>query len=163
MYEFTEKANVVLGFIVAFLTFAFGEHYILFVTFLGLNVLDFVTRWIAASLTQTERSKNVAKGILKKLGYWIMIGIGFGVARIFKEIGDAINVDLAITSLIGWFVMATLTINELRSILENLLEGGYQIPSVLVRGLQIADKTLNKVIDNTIPEIPDTETKNNEE
>ena len=45
-----------------------------------------------------------------------MIMVGFGASAIFIEIGVVIGVDLQITTLLGWFVLASLLINEIRSI-----------------------------------------------
>ena len=46
--------------------------------------------------------------------------------------------------MVGWFTLACLMVNEARSILENLVECGYDVPAVLVDGLKVADKMLNK-------------------
>lgn len=143
----TNKINLIVGAIAALLSYIFGEHWILFAFFLMLNVGDYITRWIAARLTGTENSKSGWIGILKKLGYWIMVALGFGMSIIFIEIGLVIGLDLGVTTLIGWFVLATLIINEIRSILENLVEAyGDKVPNVLVKGLEVA----NKAIDGTI-------------
>lgn len=143
----TNKINLIIGAVAALLSYIFGEHWILFAFFLLLNVGDYVTRWIAARLTGTENSKAGWIGILKKLGYWIMVALGFGMSIIFIEIGLVIGLDLGVTTLIGWFVLATLIINEIRSILENLVEAyGDKVPNVLVKGLEVA----NKAIDGTI-------------
>lgn len=145
---FTNKINLLLGAITAVCSYLFGEHWVLFMLFLGLNVGDWVTRWITARITGTENSKAGWIGILKKLCYWIMIALGFGMSVIFIEIGEVLGINLAVTTLIGWFVLATLTINEIRSILENLVEGGFKIPIVLTKGLEIANKTLEKLEDD---------------
>lgn len=143
----TNKINLIVGAIAALLSYIFGEHWILFAFFLLLNVGDYITRWIAARLTGTENSKAGWIGILKKLGYWIMVALGFGMSIIFIEIGSVIGLDLGVTTFIGWFVLATLIINEIRSILENLVEVyGDKVPNVLVKGLEVA----NKAIDGTI-------------
>lgn len=144
--QLTNKINLIMGTIAALLSYLLGEHWILFVFFLALNFFDFITRWIAARLTGTENSKAGWTGILKKLGYWIMIALGFGMSIIFIEIGNVIGVDLGITTFIGWFVLATLIVNEIRSILENLVEAGYKPPAILTKGLEVA----NKAIDGTI-------------
>ena len=39
--------------------------------------------------------------------------------------------------------MASLIINEIRSILENFVEAGYNVPTILVKGLEVADKVVN--------------------
>lgn len=138
------KINVILGAITALLSYLLGEHWYLFAFFLLLNCGDFVSRWIAARLTGTENSKAGSIGILKKLGYWIMVALGFAMSAIFIEIGKVINIDLQVTTFIGWFVLSTLIINEIRSILENLVEAGYKVPDVLVKGLEVADHMIDK-------------------
>ncbi len=137
------KINIILGTITALLSYVFGKHWILFVAFLLLNICDYLTRWIAARLTGTENSKAGWIGILKKLGYWIMVALGFGMSIIFIEIGTAIGINLEITTFIGWFVLATLIINEIRSILENLVEGGFNVPNILIKGLEVANKAID--------------------
>lgn len=139
----TDKINLIIGAITALLSYIFGAHWILFLSFLLLNFGDYLTRWMAARLTGTENSKAGWIGILKKLGYWIMIALGFGMSVIFIEIGSAIGVNLEISTLIGWFVLATLTINEIRSILENLVEAGYKLPNALIKGLEVANKAID--------------------
>lgn len=49
-----------------------------------------------------------------------MIMVAFGASAVFIEIGKTIGVDLQVTTLLGWFVLASLLINEIRSILEIL-------------------------------------------
>ena len=66
------------------------------------------------------------------------------ILAIFIEIGKAIGVDLGITTLLGWFVLASLLINEIRSILENFVEAGFNVPIILIKGLEVADKVVNK-------------------
>ena len=83
-------------------------------------------------------------GVLKKLGYWIMILVAFAASVLFIEIGTTLGIDLGITTLIGWFVLGSLAVNEIRSIIENLVEAGYNVPSILTRGLEVADKLINK-------------------
>lgn len=153
----TNKINLIMGAVTALLAYIFGEHWILFAFFLGLNLLDFLTRWIAARLTGTENSRAGWIGILKKLGYWIMIGLGFGMSVIFIEIGEVIGINLKVTTFIGWFVLATLFINEIRSILENLVEAGYDdIPIILIKGLEVANNAIDgkiKIGDNGVETI----------
>lgn len=143
----TNKINLIVGAITALLSYLLGQHWMLFVFFLALNIGDFLTRWIAARITGTENSKAGWIGVLKKIGYWVMIALGFGMSVIFIEIGAVIGVDLHVTAYLGWFVLATLTINEIRSILENLVDAyGDKVPAILVKGLQIANKSIDGVI-----------------
>ena len=136
--------NAIAGTAVAVLSYILGEHWFLFIGFLFLNVLDWLTGWMKSRLAGKENSQAGWKGVLKKLGYWLMVMVAFGASAVFIEIGKVINVDLGVTTLLGWFVLASLIINEIRSIIENFVEAGYNVPAVLVNGLEIADKIVNK-------------------
>lgn len=139
--------NAIVGSIVAVLSYIFGEHWILFALFLAFNLADWITGWMKSRSAHKENSKAGWKGVLKKLGYWIMIAVAFGASAVFVEIGKTIGVDLGITTLLGWFVLASLLVNEIRSICENFVEAGYNVPQILIRGLEVADKAINKEAD----------------
>ena len=141
---FIDKYNMIVGAVVAILSYILGEHWVLFVAFLALNVADWLTGWMKSRMAGKENSMAGWKGVLKKLGYWLMIMVAFGASAVFIEIGKAIGVDLGITTLLGWFVLASLIINEIRSILENFVEAGYNVPTILVKGLEAADNVVNK-------------------
>lgn len=136
--------NMVTGAVVAVLSYILGEHWILFVGFLMLNVADWLSGWLKSKILGKTSSKTGLKGILKKLGYWLMVMVAFGSSAIFIEIGKVIGVNLGITTLLGWFVLASLLVNEIRSIVENFVEAGFNVPTVLVKGLEVADKVVNK-------------------
>ena len=136
--------NAVVGAIIAVLSYVLGEHWVLFAGFLMLNAADWITGWMKSRITKKENSVKGWKGVLKKLGYWIMIAVAFGSSAVFIEIGKVIGIDLGVTTLLGWFVLASLLINEIRSIVENFVEAGFDVPVVLIKGLEVADKAINK-------------------
>ena len=150
--DWLDAYNSVAGAVIAVLTFILGEHWMLFAAFLAFNVIDWATGWMKSKLNGKENSQAGWKGVLKKLGYWIMVMVAFGASAVFIEIGKTLGIDLGITALLGWFVLASLIINEIRSILENLVEAGFNVPVILVKGLEVADKMVNK-----------SETKENDE
>lgn len=141
---FIDGYNVIVGTVVAVLSYILGEHWILFVAFLLLNFADWITGWIKSRIAGKENSTAGWKGVLKKLGYWLMIMVAFGASAVFIEIGKTIGIDLGITTLLGWFVLASLLINEIRSIVENFVEAGFNVPRILITGLEVADKIVNK-------------------
>lgn len=141
--------NAVVGTVVAVLSYVLGEHWMLFAAFLLLNVADWITGWMKSRMAGKENSVKGFQGVLKKLGYWLMIMVAFGAAAIFVEIGNAIGLDLGVTTLLGWFVLASLIINEIRSILENFVEAGFNVPAILVNGLKVADKIVNSQEEDT--------------
>ena len=135
--------NAITGAIVAILSYVLGEHWFLFVAFLGLNIADWITGWMKSRMAGKENSMAGWKGVLKKLGYWLMIMVAFGAGAVFIEIGNSIGIDLGITTLLGWFVLSSLIVNEIRSICENFVEAGYNVPTILIKGLEVADKVVN--------------------
>lgn len=136
--------NAVVGTIVAVLSYILGEHWFLFAAFLFLNLMDWITGWMKSRLSGKENSMKGWTGVVKKLGYWLMILVAFGASAVFIEIGKTIGVDLGVTTLLGWFVLASLLINEIRSIVENFVEAGFDVPAILVKGLEVADLVVNK-------------------
>lgn len=156
---FTNKINLITGTIIALLSYIFGVHWIFFVAFLVLNVFDYITGCLKSRLSGKLNSSKGVEGILKKLGYWIMIMVSFGMSAVFIEIGTTIGIKLEFTSMIGWITLITLIINEFRSILENLVEAGYHPPSILIKGLEAA----SKVIDEKIKIVVDEDSENEPE
>ena len=136
--------NAIVGGIVAVLSFVFGEHWILFAIFLLFNIADWLTGWMKSRMAGKENSVKGWQGVLKKLGYWLMILVAFAASAVFIEIGNTLGMDLGVTTLLGYFVLASLLVNELRSILENFVEAGYNVPNILVKGLEVADKVVNQ-------------------
>lgn len=143
-YAIIDWYNAAVGAVIAVLSYVLGEHWVLFVAFLLLNVADWITGWMKSRMTKKENSVKGWKGVLKKLGYWIMVMVSFGASAVFIEIGKTIGMDLGVTTLLGWFVLASLLINELRSIVENFVEAGFDVPKVLTKGLEVADKIVNQ-------------------
>lgn len=142
--NYMDTYNAIMGGIVACLTMVFGEHWILFAIFLLFNVADWITGWMKSRINNVENSSAGWKGVLKKLGYWLMILVAFAASAVFIEIGNTLGMDLGVTTLLGYFVLASLLVNELRSILENFVEAGFNVPNVLVKGLEVADKVVNQ-------------------
>ena len=140
--------NAAVGAVIAVLSYIFGEHWMLFALFLAFNVADWLTGWAKSRLAHKESSSAGWKGVLKKLGYWLMIAVAFGASAVFVEIGATLGINLKITVLLGWFVLASLIVNELRSILENFVEMGYDVPKILTKGLEVADKAINQSQDD---------------
>lgn len=142
--NYMDTYNAIVGGIVAVLSFVFGEHWILFAIFLLFNVADWLTGWMKSRMAGKENSMKGWQGVLKKLGYWLMILVAFAASAVFIEIGNTLGMNLGVTTLLGYFVLASLLVNELRSILENFVEAGYNVPTVLVKGLEVADKVVNQ-------------------
>lgn len=137
--------NVAVGGAITVLTAIFGPQWYVFAAFLLLNVFDYITGWYKARKSKTESSSIGLAGIVKKVMYWIIIAVAFLMSYVFVLLGrDVLHVDLNFLTQIGWFTTACLLINEIRSILENLVECGVNVPDVLIKGLAVTEKLINK-------------------
>lgn len=136
--------NAMVGAAVAVLSYVLGPHWFLFAIFLLLNVFDWITGWIKSKKTGKTSSKAGLWGIMKKFGYWMLIIASFSITAGFTELGSILGMDLGVTTLLGWFVLASLLVNEARSICENLVEMGVNVPTILVKGLQAANRVVNQ-------------------
>ncbi len=136
--------NAIVGAAVAVLSYIFGEHWILFALFLAFNVADWITGWMKSRLAHKEKLQGRLEGSPEKTGLldhdcgslWSICS----VCRDWKTLG----VDLGITTLLGFFVLVSLLVNEIRSICENLVEMGVDVPKILIKGLEVADKAINE-------------------
>ena len=88
------------------------------------------------------------KGIAKKAAQWILVLLSFIIPVCFEELGKIIHIDLAILTFLGWYVLISLIINEYRSILENLVEAGFDVPQILVKGLEVASQNIESIVEN---------------
>lgn len=141
MKVLTEKCNLIYGGIVTVLSAMFGRYWFLFAGFLVLNVVDYITGVVYAKCYAKKVSSAVgAKGVWKKVSYWIVIAIAFYIAFAFVQMGEVLGINLQYAQLLGWFTLATYLINEIRSITENLVKMDVKIPGFLTKGLDIAEK-----------------------
>ncbi len=143
MNTIINKINTIGAAAITLLSAALGKYWYLFAAFLVLEVVDYITGIWKAKETSTENSNKGAKGIMKKVGYWVVIGIAFFVASTFADMGAQVGIDLSWTALFGWFTLATFIINEIRSVLENLVLIGVNVPEWLTRGLEVASHALD--------------------
>ena len=142
MKNVADAYNALVGGVIAFFTMIFGEHWSVFAAFLFLNVIDWLSGWSKARRVHKESSSVGLKGIVKKVWYWVIIAIAFILPAALMEAGSVIGVDLSITRFLGWLTLAMLLVNEVRSIIENLVCLDIPVPEVLIKGLAITDKIL---------------------
>lgn len=139
-----DKVNMIYGLIATIGVTLFGKYWFLFAGFLILNVIDYVTGYCKAKFYNKNESSAIgAKGIVKKVWYWVVIGLAFFISTCFVYMGETIGVDLSFVQLFGWFTLVTYLINEIRSILENLVEMNVNVPQFLIAGLDVTQKLLD--------------------
>lgn len=138
------KINMIYGAAATVGTAVFGTYWFLFAGFMVMNLVDYVTGYCKAKFYNRNESSAIgAKGIFKKVWYWVVIGLAFFIAFSFGYMGEKIGIDLSFVQLFGWFTLASYMVNEIRSILENLVEMGVKVPEFLIRGMAVTEKILD--------------------
>ncbi len=144
MSRLMEQANIIGGACVMVLAGVFGQYWFLFLGFLVLNIADWISGWQVAVMNHKSSSSIGAKGVLKKVWYWVIIGIAFFIGFSFEKMGTKIGVSLSFMPLIGWFVLANYLVNEIRSITENLVLMGVTIPDFFIKGLDVSARLIER-------------------
>lgn len=135
---------------VAALSVIFGWLGILAVPVLilaGLNFTDYITG-ILASKRRNElvTSDKGLWGIVKKVGMWILVGLGWAMDVLINYAGQYVGLSIKLPFVVATIVAVWLICNEIISILENLLDIGVAMPPFLmplakmIKG-QVEDKT----------------------
>ncbi|MBE5055296.1 phage holin family protein [Pseudoflavonifractor sp. DSM 107456] len=148
---FADKANLIGAAIVSGLTYVFGVHWPVFALFLGLNVIDYIYGLMKARATGTLSSAKGARGIVKKFSYWVIVSLSFGVSFVLMDLGTVLGINLGFLQLIGWFTLAVYILNELTSIVENMVALGVDVPEILVKGLAAARTAVDEAGDKVVP------------
>ena len=145
MNVFLNKVNLIGGAIMAALAAAMGQYWFLFAGLLVFNIIDWLTGWAKSSMKGESCSKVGAIGAVKKICYWVVIGTAFFIGYSFESMGQTIGVNLVFMDFVGWFTLANYLVNEIRSVLENLVEMGVPVPDFLVKGLKVTADRLEVV------------------
>lgn len=152
MEKVSNNIKLIGGLITSIMTLIFGQYWFLFAFYFGLNVVDWLTGWAKAKKREEGSSRVGIWGIIKKLGYWVIVMVAFGCSLMFVSIGNILGINLAFMLFMGWFTLATLIVNEVVSILENLVALGYKVPHILIKGLKIAGDFINTAGNKILPE-----------
>ena len=113
----------------------------------GLNFTDYITG-ILASKRRNEQvtSDKGLWGIVKKVGMWILVGLGWAMDVLINYAGQYVGLSIKLPFVVATIVAVWLICNEIISILENLLDIGVSMPPFLmplakmIKG-QVEDKT----------------------
>ena len=136
--QFFNNVNMIGGVVMTAVAAVLGQYWFLFAGFLLFNVIDWLSGWARSRYRQESCSKVGARGIVKKVWYWVVVGTAFFIGFSFQQMGQSIGVPLDFMNLMGWFVLANYLVNEIRSILENLVDMDVPVPVFLTKGLKIA-------------------------
>lgn len=111
-------------------------------------IMDYITGMTKAWVRGELSSRIGVQGILKKLGYFIIVAVA-GVMDWLIGYGlDSVGVDYKLPFLLAAIVMIWLIINELISILENVAAIGGPVPPFIKKLLQHLKKAVEEKTDS---------------
>ena len=122
MKEFVCAALASIG---TFLTFIFGDWDVALQCLVVAVALDYVSGVIKAFVKKELSSKIGVKGLLKKVGVFVVVALAVLLDKVSGSTG-------AVRTLVIYYFVA----NEGLSIVENLAETGLPIPDVIKKALK---------------------------
>ena len=110
---------------------SFTHRYWIILLPLILMAADIVTGWIQASINGTWDSTKMRKGLYRKSGEIMIVGIAFAVQ-------EAVSLPVDVTAFISGYII----VMEILSVCENLDQAGLPVPSWITKRLKKAADTL---------------------
>lgn len=97
------------------------------------NIIDYGTG-LAASKYRNERVNSYKgfRGIAKKICMWLLVAVGAMIDWLIIYAGDAAGITIPVSFLIACIVAMWLIVNEIISMLENIMDIGVTIPPFLM-------------------------------
>ena len=113
-------------------TYYMGMLAVPIVVLIATMVLDYITGMISAWDNAELSSRKGIFGIVKKICYLFAVAVAMGVDWLIYAGMTQVGIELNYTIFFGVLVTIWLIINELISILENLLKIGVPLPKFLL-------------------------------
>lgn len=99
----------------------------------GCNVIDYVTGLLAVPYrTETVSSYKGIRGIIKKVCQWLLVLVGAWIDILVNYAIECAGLKFALPFVVATIVAVWLVVNEIISILENMLDIGIHMPPFLL-------------------------------
>lgn len=99
----------------------------------GCNVIDYVTGLMAVPYrTETISSYKGIRGIIKKVCQWLLVLVGAWIDILINYAIECASIEFALPFVVATIVAVWLVVNEIISILENMLDIGVHMPPFLL-------------------------------
>lgn len=142
-----EKIKTIVWAITSALMSALGILAVPVLLLVGCNIMDYITGLLAAPYRkETVKSYKSIKGITKKVCMWLLIIVGAFVDMLIQYAASYTTIPFQIPFVVSTMVAIWLVVNEIISILENMLDIGVQMPPFL---MPLVKYIKHQVEDNT--------------
>lgn len=99
----------------------------------GCNILDYVTGLFAAKYrTEDINSYKSIRGIIKKVCMWLLVVVGAWLDILINYAIHTAGISLTLPFVVSTVVAVWLVVNEMISILENMLDIGVDMPPFMM-------------------------------
>ena len=99
----------------------------------GSNVIDYVTGvWAAGYRQMNVSSYKGIRGIIKKVCMWLLVLIGAWIDILINYAVQCAGMEFSIPFVVATIVAVWLVVNEIISILENMIDIGVKLPPFLL-------------------------------
>ena len=99
----------------------------------GCNIVDYITGLCAAKYrTEEISSYKGIRGIIKKVCMWLLIVVGWMIDILINYATQTVGLGITLPFVVATIVAAWLIVNEIISILENMVDIGAKIPPFLM-------------------------------
>lgn len=115
----------------------------------GCNLIDYITGLIASKYRQEQiNSYKGMRGIIKKVCMWLLVVVGAVVDELIKYATQTMGFNIQIPFIVATLVAVWIVVNEIISILENLVDIGIDLPPFLMPIVKRIKKEVEEVGEN---------------
>ncbi len=99
----------------------------------GCNVADYITGLLAAPYrTEQVSSYKGIRGIIKKVCMWLLVLVGAWMDILINYAVECAGISITLPFMVATVVAVWLVVNEIISILENIIDIGVPLPPFLL-------------------------------
>lgn len=112
----------------------------------GCNLIDYITGLIASKYRQEQlNSYKGIRGIIKKVCMWLLVLVGAVVDELIRYATQTMGFNIQMPFIVATLVAVWIVVNEIISILENLVDIGIDLPPFLMPIVKRIKKEVEEV------------------
>lgn len=114
----------------------------------GCNVIDYATGLMATPYRNDEVSSYKGiRGIVKKVCMWLLVIVGSWIDILIRYTVDCAGVGIKVPFIVATIVAVWLIVNEIISILENMIDIGVRMPPFLMPVVKHIRRQIEETVD----------------
>ena len=110
------------------------------------NIIDYITGLMASKYREEQISSYIGiRGITKKVCMWLLVLVGSFIDIIINYTAEYMGIGFKIPFIVATFVAVWIVVNEMLSILENIIDIGVVLPPFLMPVVRMIRKEVESV------------------